>query len=330
MTQEPEVTPEVTVVIPSHNRRRLMARTLHAVLAQRDVALEVLVVDDGSRDDTTAWLSAHPDPRVHAHRHPEPRGVSAARNTGLASARGRWVAFTDDDDLWAPDKLRLQLDALADDPGTRWSCVGAVNVDLGARPHLWHLPLESRDLGVTLLRINCVPGGGSGVLVDRALAVELGGFDEAISNLADWDFYIRLGLAAPVAPVHRLLVGYLVDAGGMAHGIGRSEREYRYLDVKHERDRRARGVELDRVNWLSYLGGLAYHSGQRATATRLHGTLAARHGQSRSVRTAVGSWLPLSVKRARQAAWLTRSPLPEPCEWLEPYQSGWLDDPRGD
>jgi glycosyltransferase involved in cell wall biosynthesis len=100
---------DVTVVIPTHNRKELLDRTLRSVLAQEDVDLSVVVVDDGSADGTEAFVQALADPRVSVVRHPEARGVSAARNTGIARATTTWLAFVDDDDLWAPTKLRAQL-----------------------------------------------------------------------------------------------------------------------------------------------------------------------------------------------------------------------------
>ena len=93
---------EVTVVIPTHNRRALLARTLHSVLAQRHVDLAVVVVDDGGSDGTAKALDDLNDTRVTVVRHDRPRGVSAARNSGIAKAVTPWLAFVDDDDLWAP------------------------------------------------------------------------------------------------------------------------------------------------------------------------------------------------------------------------------------
>src|SRR5450759_4612848 len=102
---------EVTVIIPTRNRRHLLFRTLHSVLAQRAVSQSVVIVDDGGHDGTDKSLRALSDPRVQVVRHETRRGVSEARNTGLALAKTPWVAFVDDDDLWAPDKLPAQLGA---------------------------------------------------------------------------------------------------------------------------------------------------------------------------------------------------------------------------
>ena len=97
------------MVVPTHNRSRLLTTTLRSVLWQHDVDLEVIVVDDGSTDDTAQVVAGLGDPRIRRVHHPTPQGVSAARNRGIAEATSDWVAFVDDDDLWAPDKLTRQL-----------------------------------------------------------------------------------------------------------------------------------------------------------------------------------------------------------------------------
>jgi glycosyltransferase involved in cell wall biosynthesis len=93
--------PDVSVVIPTRDRSRLLVLALRSALRQREVDLEVVVVDDGSGDDTPEVVAGLRDARVHLVRHPGPHGVSAARNSGIAAARGRWIAFLDDDDLAA-------------------------------------------------------------------------------------------------------------------------------------------------------------------------------------------------------------------------------------
>src|SRR3954468_2829862 len=104
--------PEVTVVIPTRDAWDLLPATLTGALAQEEVALEVVVVDDGSRDGTAAGLAewARADPRLRVCRLEPSAGVGAARNAGIERARGEWLAFLDHDDLWAPRKLREQVD----------------------------------------------------------------------------------------------------------------------------------------------------------------------------------------------------------------------------
>ena len=104
--------PEVTVVIPTRNRAGFLPTCLNAVLDQRDIELEVIVVDDASTDDTRAVLQhLQTDQRARVISLGTRGGVAAARNAGIAEARGEWLAFLDDDDIWAPWKLSRQLSA---------------------------------------------------------------------------------------------------------------------------------------------------------------------------------------------------------------------------
>jgi glycosyltransferase involved in cell wall biosynthesis len=211
----PSTRPTVTAIVPTHNRRPTLATTMRSVLDQRGVDFEVIVVDDGSSDDTGAWLASLGDPRVRVLRHDVPQGAAQARTTGVAAASTPYVAFCDDDDLWAPDKLAAQLDAVAATPGAGWSCTAAVSfVADGSAPVeiLHHQPAPAADqVLASLLTSNIVPGGGSSVLVDKDLVQEVGGFRGGLAE--DWDLWIRLALAAPLAPADAPLTGYRIWRG---------------------------------------------------------------------------------------------------------------------
>src|SRR5678816_1662061 len=101
----------VSVVIPTRNRSALLAMTLRSVLHQKSVDLEVIVVDEASTDETATMLAAVTDTRLRVIRHDTPQWLAAARNHGAIEANGQWLAFIDDDDLWAPDKLVRQVEA---------------------------------------------------------------------------------------------------------------------------------------------------------------------------------------------------------------------------
>ena len=316
--------PDVTVVVPTKNRSRLLARAVRSALAQRDVSVQVVVVDDGSTDDTPGMLAACPDDRVVHLRHERSRGVSRARNAGLRRADGRYVAFLDDDDVWAPDKLREQL-AACSSSGARWSCTGAVNVVHDLQPVSHHPALVEGDVLAELLGHNRIPGGASSVLVETALVRELGGFDESLSTLADWDLWIRLAQASPLAAVRRDLVGYYLHAGSMAHDVPAAEREYAQLAGKHTGLREQLGVALNRRYWLSYLASAALRDGDRRAAAALTWRTRDSAGPLRSgalalaCRTVPGTLMAYRTRRSR------RSVDPDVEAWLAP-QRGALDD----
>lgn len=272
----------VTVVIPSKDRFAVLSTTLASVLAQRDVDVTVVVVEDGGSDGTTERLSGR-DPRVTAVRHEQSRGVSAARNTGLELARTPWVAFVDDDDLWAPYKLARQLDALAEDRECAWACSAAATFYGDGSIADIQPPPPRRDASVDLLRANVVPGGGSGVLAAVELVRAVGGFDLTLSNLADWDCWLRLAQRSPVARVASPDVGYRRHSSSMAHSIERSEAELARMRDTYASLYEAAGVELDPLPWQWYLHRLTYGSGHWRAGVRRSWRLYREHGQRRAL-----------------------------------------------
>ena len=211
MTESPRT---VSVIIPTHNRARLLPLTLFSVLRQQEVDLEVLVVDDGSTEDLRGVVGELNHPRVRLLRHESPQGVSVARNRGVAEAGGRWIAFVDDDDLWAPDKLVMQVRA-AEREGRGWAYAGSVNVSedlrlLGGAP-----PADPDEVVAALPRTNLVPGGCSGVMVRRDW-LPSDPFDPSLGTCADWDLWIRLSRLGRPTGVTQPLVGYRVHDNNMS------------------------------------------------------------------------------------------------------------------
>ena len=315
--------PDVSVVVPSRDRHLLLARAVRSALAQTDVEVQVVVVDDGSTDRTPRLLAGWPDPRVVHLRHERSQGVARARNAGVRRAEGRYVAFLDDDDVWAPGKLAAQL-AACRSAGTGWSCAGAVNVGDGLQPLSRHPVLIDGDVLPDLLGHNRVPGGASNVLADTGLVRELGGFDEGLSTLADWDLWIRLAQASPLAAARRDLVAYYVHAGSMAHQTTSAQREYALLGDKHAPLRRALGVQLNRRHWSSYLAAAALRGGSRATAASLTWGTRDSAGAPRSGALALLCLVapgPLQRFRSRRSlAALTPPYLEEVEGWLAPQR----------
>jgi glycosyltransferase involved in cell wall biosynthesis len=244
----PAGSPSVSVVIPTRDRWPLLAQTLDTVLAQ-DVDLEVLIVDEASFDDVASRVAELGDERVRVLRHHEPRGVAAARNAGAAATKGAWLAFTDDDDLWAPDKLVRQLDTVVA-ASSSWSYGGAMNFR-AAGPTLLavHVPDPAAEAHRRLPWHNVVPGGGSGVLVAREAFERVGGFDPRIPISADWDLWIRLAQLADPAVVGQVLVAYRIHDGNMTN---RYDEMLASLEVVAARYAHLRGDEA--FDW-----GLHYH-----------------------------------------------------------------------
>ena len=310
--------PHVSVIVPTRNRRRMLELAIGSALAQRDVAVEVIVVDEASGDGTAEYLRGLRDPRLTVVRHDAPLGVARARNAGLERAEAPWVAFLDDDDVWSPLKLAAQLTALKEHGPRAWSYVGAVVIDGSLRivgADRLHADVELADL---LFAYNAIPGGGSGVVAGTELLRSLGGFDPKLRVVADWDMWIRLALAAPAAPVDRPLVGYLLHPEAMSRDVASLRVELEHVAEKHRRARAERGLAFPWDRWLIWTAFMLRRSGRRWEPARIYASLSrGRHPQLLAKAALAALWPGWIAIRDR---WAIRDVDPE---WLAEAES-WI------
>jgi glycosyltransferase involved in cell wall biosynthesis len=310
--------PEITVVIPSLNRWDMLERTLWGVLRQEDVDVDVLVVDDGSSDETPRRLFEHPDPRVRTLRHARPLGVARARNDGLAAVRAPWTAFLDDDDLWAPRKLREQLDAAAAaDAVMAYSA--SVVVDERLVPIARDPAPPAAELLSALIGHNAIPGGCSNVIARTEALVRLGGFDPALSMIADWDLWLRLAADGPAGACEQVHVAY-VDHGASMHVEGAAviPRELRYLRDKHAALVAGRKRELGSRSWFLLWGANSQRvAGHRWPAVRSYLRTAVTNGSPGALQRAVVGVF--TDRLARRDVAEAAGPIAAAPEWLRAY-----------
>lgn len=263
--------PEVSVVIPTRSRWPLLSTAaLPSALEQQDVELELIVVDDGSQDETPARLAALDDPRVVVIRHDASRGVAVARNAGIHAAHGRWIAFLDDDDVWAPRKLRAQVDS-AEAVGAVFAYSAGGGLDASRRFLFAVPPPDPSSVTRALLRWNVIWCGCSNVLARADVVRELGGFDERLVQLADWDLWIRLALAGSAAATSEVLVGYVMHDESMLLTDRRDVLpEMDYLVAKHRDAARAHGAELDEALFMRWVARGHRRAGRRMQAARTY------------------------------------------------------------
>jgi glycosyltransferase involved in cell wall biosynthesis len=269
--------PEITVIIPTLDRVAMLRRALASALAQEAVDLEVVVVDDGSSDGTSEAVAALADPRVRVVRHERPQGVARARNAGLEAARGEWVAFLDDDDLWAPRKLCEQL-AAARAAGAGMAFSAAIVIDDGgASPGIDPAP-DTGDLLRELLRHNFIPGGCSNTIARTALVREAGGFDDRLSMLADWDLWIRLAERTGAAACPQPHVAYLDHAQSMHVQQARATpRELEHLAAKHREQMLRHGIRPEAGLWVvSWAAAGEHRAGHPLRAAGMYARAAVR------------------------------------------------------
>jgi glycosyltransferase involved in cell wall biosynthesis len=278
--------PEVTVVIPTRNRWPLLARHgLPSALRQERVELEVVVVDDASTDETPAKLACLGDSRVRVTRHESRRGLAAARNSGIGAARGDWLAFLDDDDLWSPLKLRTQLDAAAS-AGASWVYAAAVAVDLsGIVTEADPLPDPDEVSSLLLSGGNFVPGGGSDVIARSELVRRVGGFDEELRFFEDWDMWLRLAAEDRPVACPEVLVARLEHGQNMLfRDRPNVMRDFERLLGKHREVTRD-----DRLGLAQWVAAEHHRAGWRLTAARLYLEAAVAYRSSGNVPPAIGA-----------------------------------------
>jgi len=215
----PEATPAVSVVIPAYNAAWCVRRAVDSVLAQTSSDFELIVVDDGSTDDTAAVLNIYGD-RLRIVRKPN-GGLSSARNAGIDAARGRYVAFLDADDWWLPEKLERQVALMEADPALVF-CSTAARIESPEGEQLgeWacaHSPLPTLE---AIFATNAhVAGSGSAVLARRDAFARSGGFDETLRSLEDIDMWMRLAAIGGYACVPQALAVILKRPGSMSGNL---------------------------------------------------------------------------------------------------------------
>lgn len=194
-----------SVIIPTRDRAGLLSRAISSLQAQTYPDLEIIVVDDGSKDTTPSVIGTaqRTDPRVRGVRHDLPLGPAAARNTGAALARGEYLLFEDDDCRGQPDRLALLVAALEASPAATYA-------------YCWMLSHDTD--GSTTLHADQGPWSiGTPYALIRAEAFRTaGGFDSLLPRLEDFDLWTRLLARAPAVAVPRMLFETVRDDTGIS------------------------------------------------------------------------------------------------------------------
>jgi glycosyltransferase involved in cell wall biosynthesis len=207
--------PLISVVIPTRNRAALLTRALDSVFSQYGLGeqfdLEVIVVDDGSTDSTATVVGEYA--QVRCLHFSTSRGVAAARNAGIESSRGAFICFLDDDDVWLPGRLKLQIPAFKRHPEA-----GAVYSQVFDAHDGKAYPASARAVSGrifdTLLSGNLIGGVGSVLIRPEALK-KTGYFDESLPPCEDWDLWLRLSFYFPFVFVPGLVAVYLPSPRGL-------------------------------------------------------------------------------------------------------------------
>ncbi len=210
MAKNPSKQPFVSVVIPAYNRRDMLQEAVDTVLAQTYADLELIVVDDGSSDDTTSVLTPYGDAVTLLTQ--KNRGVSAARNLGVSRAKGSYVAFLDSDDLWLPDKLKRQVAFFKEHPTALVCQTEEIWIKNGRRinPAKKH----QKPSGMIFLpSLELCLVSPSAVMINKSFFLKMGGFDESLPACEDYDLWLRISCRHPIYLIDEPLV---IKRGGHA------------------------------------------------------------------------------------------------------------------
>jgi glycosyltransferase involved in cell wall biosynthesis len=195
--------PLISVIIPTYNRGWIIKEAIDSVMAQNYRDFELIIVDDGSTDNTSDILNSyHGDILVFRQ---ENRGVSAARNRGIVEASGRFIAFLDSDDLWLPQKLFRQVEFFNKNPDAKICQTEETWIRNGVRvnPKRKHKKPCGMIFEPSLALCLISP---SAVMIRRSLFEKVGGFDETLPACEDYDLWLRISCRYPVYLIETPLI----------------------------------------------------------------------------------------------------------------------------
>lgn len=198
----------VSAIITTHNRSNLLDRAINSVLSQSYIDLELVVVSDGSTDDTDELMKKYAsNTRVRYISYHPGHGGNYARNLGIKNANGEYVAFLDDDDEWMPDKIEKQLKKINEDPDIVLVYTGVHIIYVNEQIEYSSIPRTCGDLSKRLLIDNIV-GSTSTPLIRKSVLDKSGFFDEHLAALQDYDLWIRISLYGKIQVVPEELIKY--------------------------------------------------------------------------------------------------------------------------
>ncbi len=243
------VNPTVTVVVPAYNQEAYIEETLQSILAQTFTDYEVIVVDDGSSDETGKVVSNVRDRRLHYVYQANSGRPACSRNRGVSLAKGEYIAFLDGDDLWMPDKLEKQLQMFQAHPEYGLVFSNAISFDeQGNEDMIVGRAVSSGYLYQKLFLHNFI--AGCTVMVRKNSLDAVGGFNEGHDFLAveDYDLWLRMSRRYPFGYIDEPLARYRIRSGSAS---GSNVTSVRRL-IHHLKVLRARGDAPWRLYWKKY------------------------------------------------------------------------------
>ena len=216
--------PLISVIVPVFNGEKTIKETIDSVLKQTFTDFELLVINDGSQDLTVEVVEKIQDSRIQVYSYPN-AGLAASRNRGIDRSTGEYIAFIDADDLWTPDKLEAQFNALKSHPEAAVAYSWTDYIDeysqfLGKGGHI----TVNGNIYPHLLLTDLLENG-SNPLIRKQAFIEVGNFDESLSAAEDWDMLLRLAIRYHFIAVSSPQVLYRISSNSMSFNVLQQERE---------------------------------------------------------------------------------------------------------
>ena len=213
---------KISVIIPAYNAEKTIQETIESVLKQTLSDFEIIIIDDGSQDGTVEIVSTFSDSRIKAFSYAN-AGACVSRNRGFTHSIGEFIAFLDADDLWKPNKLKSQLQALENNPRAdvaySWSdCINEQSKFLRRGGY----SRASGNVYPQLLLLNILENG-SNPLIRRQAIADIGGFDESLPAGQDWDLYLRLAINRQFILVPRKHILYRASTDSISSNLDNLE-----------------------------------------------------------------------------------------------------------
>jgi len=209
----------VSVIIPTYNREKTLARAIESVLNQTYKNFEIIIVDDNSTDNSSKIINNYlvQFSNIKYVKHDKNKGGSAARNTGVREADGKYISFLDSDDEWIKNKLELDVNTIIKEKADMvYSNMYVIDVETGKCTT--HKHLEYKNIYLGLLSKNII-GGTSLITVKKDIFELVNGFDESLPSCQDWDFYIKVACNHNIVKIDEFLLKYYVHGDSISGNI---------------------------------------------------------------------------------------------------------------
>lgn len=210
--------PLISVVIPAYNAEKTILETLQSVCNQTFTDIEIIIINDGSKDNTVEVSQQIKDDRIRIISYPN-GGLPTARNRGISQSQGEYISFIDADDLWSPDKLASQLAALEANPhaGAAYSWTMVMEAD-GSKTYST-LPIYFQGNVYPDLLVQNFIASGSNIMVRRQAILETGDFEPSLKSAEDWDYWLRLAKKWEFVLVPKPQIYYRKSEGAMSSKV---------------------------------------------------------------------------------------------------------------